>query len=338
MTSTTEKPKPKRRWHQFSLRTLLIVFVISTVAVGWIGGRVRQARLNRDQAATSEKEIKKAVAAIEKMGGGVTSAYEERRPQTWLERLFDDPGGADDPVGVLAVTRVHFGGRVEANVLKLLGLDLEELDLRILGHLKALTNLEELDLRKIDVTDAGLEHLKTMKSLQTLILGGDNFADAGLEHLKGLTNLQSLNLSNTNITDAGLEHLKGLTNLRILDLSSCNITDAGLEHLKGIKSLQQLILNYTNVTDAGLEHLRGLKSLQSLLLVNNNITDAGLEHLKGLKNLESLFLNSEVTDAGLEDDLNGPASFIRLLLFTTKVTGAGVKKLQQALPNCRISR
>ena len=146
MTSTTEKPKPKRRWHQFSLRTLLIVFVISTVAVGWIGGRVRQARLNRERADTSEKTTKKAVAAIERLGGTVTSAYEERRPQTWLEEQLDDPGSADDPVGVLKVTGV--------------------------------------DLYSTGVTDAGLEHLKGLTSLQTLILTDTKVTDDGFKELQ----------------------------------------------------------------------------------------------------------------------------------------------------------
>ena len=44
------------------------------------------------------------------------------------------------------------------------------------------------------------------------------------------------------------------------------------------------------------------------------ITDAGLVHLKGLTNLEGL------------------------LLIGTQVTDAGVAKLKEALPDCRISR
>jgi hypothetical protein len=67
-------------------------------------------------------------------------------------------------------------------------------------------------------------------------------------------------------------------------------------------------------TDARLEHLKRLTRLKKLILIRSNITDVGLEHLSGLTSLREL-------------DLNG-----------TKVTDAGVKKLQQALPNCRITR
>ena len=45
MSTTTQPPKPKRRWYQFSLKTLLLVMTVSTVAFGvWI-----QYRWQRDE-------------------------------------------------------------------------------------------------------------------------------------------------------------------------------------------------------------------------------------------------------------------------------------------------
>jgi len=73
-------------------------------------------------------------------------------------------------------------------------------------------------------------------------------------------------------------------------------------------------LEHTRVTDAGLEHLKGLSKLQTLDLQGTSVTDAGLEHLRGLTKLRSLFL------------------------YGTKTSGAGAKRLQQALPDCRIGR
>ena len=46
---------------------------------------------------------------------------------------------------------------------------------------------------------------------------------------------------------------------------------------------------------------------------STQVTDAGLEHLKGLTNLQLLWIAK------------------------TQVTDEGVKKLQQALPNCEIT-
>jgi hypothetical protein len=50
--------KPKRRWYQFSLRTLLLVMMVFCV---WVGVRVNWARNNRASVAV-------AVTAIELIG------------------------------------------------------------------------------------------------------------------------------------------------------------------------------------------------------------------------------------------------------------------------------
>ena len=233
--STTQPPKPKRRWYQFSLRTLLVVMLVSCIGFAWIGSRMKQARENRDRVAAVEE----TVAAIEKLGGEVTSEYEDRRPQSWLEKQFDDPGSADDPVGDLKVHRID---------LSQTGRGITDAGLE---HLKGMTNLEVLDLGYCrNITDAGLEHLKNLKNLQVLELNFTNVTDAGIGHLKGLANLQSLNLFHTTVSDAGLEHLKGLKNLQCLILAEAGgivfwetkITD------EGVKKLQQALPNCEIVT------------------------------------------------------------------------------------------
>ncbi len=72
-------------------------------------------------------------------------------------------------------------------------------------------------------------------------------------------------------------------------------------------------LSETKVTDAELVHLKELTELQTLDLALTKVTDAGLVYLKGLTKLQTLDLNR------------------------TKVTDAGVKKLQAALPKCKIT-
>ena len=116
----------------------------------------------------------------------------------------------------------------------------------------------------------------------------------------------------TDVSNAGLDHLKGLTNLQELRLFGTQVSDAGLAHLKGLSKLQTLDLGYTQVSDEGLAHLKGLTNLQTLRLDLTQVTDADLVHLKGLTNLRNLALQR------------------------TQVTDSGVKKLQKALPNCKI--
>ena len=60
-------------------------------------------------------------------------------------------------------------------------------------------------------------------------------------------------------------------------------------------------------------------------------------HLKGLTNLKYLDLdgNTQITDAGLEH-LKGMTSLRGVELMRTSVTDEGVKRLQEALPDCEI--
>ena len=96
--------------------------------------------------------------------------------------------------------------------------------------------------------------------------------------------------------------------------SNAMSTDAGFVHLNGLTKLETLNLWYTKITDTGLAYLKGMTKLKWLDLGFTGVTDAELMHLEGLTSLK------------------------RLSLRATKITPAGVKKLQQALPNCRISR
>jgi hypothetical protein len=91
-------------------------------------------------------------------------------------------------------------------------------------------------------------------------------------------------------------------------------TDNMLVYLRELRQLRCLCLDGSQITDAGLACLEGLGQLESLRLSNTKVTDAGLVHLQGLDQLQTLWLGC------------------------TKVTDEGVKKLQQALPKCKIER
>ena len=120
--------------------------------------------------------------------------------------------------------------------------------------------------------------------------------------------------SSRGITDAVLLDLKGFTHLQILGLDGTQVTDAGLEYVKCLTQLRVLHLADTKVTNAGLLCLRDLHQLRVLDLDKTQVTDTGLENLKGLGQLGELWLCD------------------------TKLTGEAVKKLQQELPNCKITR
>jgi hypothetical protein len=197
-----ESPKPRLRWFQFSLRTLLIVVTLAAIACSWFGVKLQQKRREREVA-----------AEIEKSGGFVF--WSEPAGPDWLRKMLGDE------------LLVH----VES-----VGMGIERTD-AALDSLKALNQLQELSLCNSDVTDAGLENLEGLHQLQELSLANTNVSDAGLEHLRGLCHLRVLDLTGSpRFTDAGMEHLKGLNQLQELWLGcGTRVTD------RGVRTLQQAL-------------------------------------------------------------------------------------------------
>jgi len=113
-------------------------------------------------------------------------------------------------------------------------------------------------------------------------------------------------LDNRSTVDENANHARSRDNRLRMVLSPVNDHE--------LRRLESLWLGRTEITDAGLRHLKGLPALHYLNLNHTDITDAGLEHLEALTCLRCLVVGN------------------------THVTDEGVKKLQEALPDCTISR
>jgi len=174
--------KPRRRWLQFSLRTLMVLVVVFGVGLGWLAHEVHQARQQRE-----------ALKAITLRHPWVSYAPNGSRRKietglAWLRELV----GEEELFKTLI--EVGFVGHQTTDAG--------------LVHLKGLTQLRRLYLGDNDVSDAGLVHLRGLTSLKLLNLRGTLVTDAGLAHLRGLPQLQYLDLSDTQVTAAGLAQLQ----------------------------------------------------------------------------------------------------------------------------------
>ena len=256
--------RPRRRWYQFRLLTLLLFVVLVSVGMSWFAVKMHQARRQRN-----------AVEAIEKSGGFVMYDYEFKDDGTPI--IDADPPG---PAWLRETLGIDFLWEVNTVVFKSdAGAE----------HLGWLASLEYALFCGPEVTDYALERLKGVTSFRRLRLLRTSITDAGLRHVKGLTNLESLEIYYAGITDDGLKHLEGLASLQTLWLIETGVTDAGLEHLNGLASLETLDLGSTGVTDAGLEHLKGLGNLRTVRLHGTNVTDEGVKKLQqALPNCEIL--------------------------------------------------
>jgi Leucine-rich repeat (LRR) protein len=94
------------------------------------------------------------------------------------------------------------------------------------------TDLERLDLRSRDLTDADIEPLKYMTNLTELVLFENQFSDISV--LSGLVKLTRLDLWGNRISD--ISALGGLVNLAELDLLGNRISD--ISALNGLVNLR----------------------------------------------------------------------------------------------------
>jgi internalin A len=198
----------------------------------------------------------------------------------------------------------------------------------ILGPLKDLPRLEELNLSRWTPGRGDTEGLRDLKQLRRLTLAhSENLTDENLAPLAGLEALESLSMTDLKkVSDEGLRPLAALKNLRRLHLAEMKITNAGLAHLKDLEQLRELYLDRTMVRDVSLANfkewrnlerlalpgclirddqlasLAGLTNLIELNLSSTGLSNAGLAHLKGLTNLKVLRLsgNYGLTSAGLQ--------------------------------------
>ncbi len=152
---------PKRRWYQFSLRTLLVFGLLVSICMSWLAVKLHRGRKQR-----------KAVEAIERLGGEVCYGYEfpvnswKRKPQAsaWLKVLVGDDLSRD--------------------VIHAFGLDANHVVVKHVSHdnitcLSRLTTLEYLCIDSTQISDRELERLQRLKNLRMLSLGDIIFTTHG---------------------------------------------------------------------------------------------------------------------------------------------------------------
>lgn len=237
--------KPKRRWMQFSLGTLLVLvtalcIVLSTVVVP--GERQRR-----------------TVESLESIGGSITYA---------ADRVSHEPSF------IKAVLRKWLPTDYLEDVLIVNLISSAVTDETLVG-LHWLKGAKILRLGWTNVTDNGLKELASMTHLEELSLNNTAISDVGLEHIGRLTRLRVLDLDHTRVTDDGIGHLNALQHLETLSLADTGVTDSGIQGLQPRKNLKVLDLDSTGITDACLAHLQEFNGLQSLNVRRTRITKAG---------------------------------------------------------------
>jgi hypothetical protein len=186
VTTPLSPVKSRRRWLQYSLRTLLVVTTLCAVACSWLGVKLQQARRQRE-----------AVEVIVKLGGSV--AYDWEYDANGLKLNAKPPGQGGLP-GLL--------GDDFFQTVRVVNLARTQATDASLEHLSGLRQVQYLTLGGTKVTDAGMERLVGLSQLHWLFLDDTQVTDAGLAHLECLSQLQRLILDGTKVSDAGVKKLQ----------------------------------------------------------------------------------------------------------------------------------
>jgi hypothetical protein len=343
----------RRSLFQISLRTLLGLMTVAAIGLGYITYRAREQRA--------------AVARVKELGGRVVYDWEMANTSVanpappgwpWLRRLmgdeyFQDVGrvflektpvsDADLPV-ICQLRRVQSISLWQGNISD-----------EGLATLEGLSKLSHLDLRETKITSAGLASFKPPPTLSMLLLADTKIGGDGARALGRWSSLSLLNLDGTDVSAEDIVHLSELKNLQALSISKTQLDDSAVPSLVKLTALAELYLTDSAMSGEGLltlhEQLPKCRIDGPLLEVTNphplaislesgrwdtlctrfNILDKE-NHFKLL-----IFSGTPVTDAHLTG-LENLQHFEVIDLRNTKVTDAGVEKLQQALPKCKIVR
>jgi Leucine-rich repeat (LRR) protein len=224
-----------------------------------------------------------------------------------------------------------------------------------MAYIAQMTNLRRLSIFFApSLTNEGMSKLAALKSLEDFSLGfGTSVTLSGLTHLNALPNLRRLQLHGIQ-DDSGL-NIAGLGRLEQLSFSliapstgprrslTWDLRDEDLACLKRLTNLRQLQAGSgARFSDAGMAHLAGLTNLEMLNIGGDRVTDHGLSYLVGMKKLSGLMIRGNITDRGLRYLEELPMlSYLQILpanaATTISITAAGWRRLQEKLPNLRVS-
>ncbi len=157
------------------------------------------------------------------------------------------------------------------------------------------TQITNVDLRGIEITDALAEQVVLLGELEKLTINESAMSIAGWQHLGKIASLQQLDLRDCPIGNEQFQAIvSGMPNLKAIRLSGTSgrttVDDAGLAALAQTSALKVLALDGLWITDAGLTHVLACKQLAELYAAGTTLNDDAGALLAQLPELKKLRL------------------------------------------------
>lgn len=261
--TSAKRPPVNRWWLRFSLRTLMIVCLLISPVLAYLGNIGFHVRRQRA-----------VVKRIESLSGYVR--YEHEVADSW-DPLAAPPGPE--------IVRRYFGQDAYSHVQTVHagGLHLGEFhyqpsqwtnaDLHILANLPRLRHLEVGDLA---VDDQGIKYVAQIRQLNRLYLGSPKLSADGLAQLKNNRSLERLDILGEAVTDETLRRIGELSHLKHLEFSFVNVSSARIEKLEVLAELRTIsFLHAAKIDDRSLRTLAKLPKLESVTFFDCEIGDEG---------------------------------------------------------------
>jgi len=291
--------KPKRRWYQFTLRTVGVWMVLLCLLLGsfswWRDRTKRQRRILaalKEFGATVDNE---KFHLFEPASGRLADLDNKFLLSARVRYVLGDDftseivsvGYSESKSSPLKKSSQVVGQVKWLSRLRTFHLEGEvsPRDLREFPFIGTLENLGILlpqEIERGQLTDDDLAVFKKAKKLEVLFLSRQRIEGGGLVHLQKCP-LRMLFLSGTGLEDQGLAHLSMNDKLKFLSLANTRITDRGIAEAQLPQSLECIVLTNTRIGDRALERLQQLPNLAELHIGQTGITQDGLNRFYAAK-------------------------------------------------------
>ncbi len=353
--------RPKRRWCQYSVGTLLLIVTAVCVCLGIWVNRAHRQRIAVEALRRRNADVKydyqcgrfkegswrarlRAILGDDYVAAVVLVDCSSRiQPVDWPRKIwFEAPspesaGIWEAPAAIDLAAQTWFGGSSVESAASPRAPTTEESENAPLDYIGPHEGGQRYRIKPL-VDTVALRCLADLRGLDELDFTGSAVRDADLSYVGRLHGLRELCLGSTQISDEGLMHLATLRNLRSLSLNFTRVTGTGFGSLGHLSKLEELMLCGTALTDEGLQDLGALQGLTDIRLDGTLIQGPGLGELCQLQNLEILCLsNTKVNDDGLTQLERLHTIHDLRIIACPMVTPSGVERLRRALPACTVS-
>lgn len=213
--TTKNEPPPKRGRWKLSLRGMLVLVLLASLPLAWIGREFYRARWEHWFAQAAARHG--GSVTHESIEGVLAAKSVESFPgENWLREVFEIERKPRlttvclvSPESIPLVGRLPGIQQLDGVVLCDMTLSDQEID-----TLLSLPNLKRLILHDVEISPDQFARFIPGKQLTKLQLDGQNATDANLKVAGQMTQLQEIIVRDGEATNAGAAHLKELFQLR----------------------------------------------------------------------------------------------------------------------------